>query len=131
LLLINVGCCSSCAQVFGVGIDNPYRIRPFLGAKVPVNSSFSPLIQLYNPHGSVLQVCLPTYLSTHLLGEFVVLNISTLPSFIYDWDPVKIIYCYIELLMCPRKNYFSRNVVESSVYTVHYRVLIVIWIVGI
>ena len=43
-------------QVFGVGIQNPYRIRPFLGARVPVNSSFSPLIRMYNPHGSVLQV---------------------------------------------------------------------------
>jgi len=44
-------------QVSGVGVQNPYRIRPFLGAKVPVNSSFSPVISMYNPHGSVLQVC--------------------------------------------------------------------------
>jgi len=43
-------------QVSGVGIQNPYRIRPFLGAKVPVNSSFSPVISMYNPHGTVLQV---------------------------------------------------------------------------
>ena len=44
-------------QVFGVGIPNPYRIRPILGAKVPVNSSFSPLIHMHNPHSSTLQVC--------------------------------------------------------------------------
>ncbi|KAK2170432.1 hypothetical protein LSH36_3g30072 [Paralvinella palmiformis] len=43
-------------QVFGVGIPNPYRIRPILGAKVPVNSSFSPLIHMHNPHSSTLQV---------------------------------------------------------------------------
>lgn len=43
-------------QVFGVGIPNPYRIRPFLGAKLPINASFSPLISLYNPHSSTLQV---------------------------------------------------------------------------
>jgi len=44
-------------QVSGFGIQNPYRIRPFLGAKVPVNSSFSPVISMYNPHRTVLQVC--------------------------------------------------------------------------
>lgn len=43
-------------QVFGVGVPNPYRIRPFVGAKMPVNSSFSPLIHMHNPHNSILQV---------------------------------------------------------------------------
>ncbi|XP_064610189.1 transmembrane protein 131-like isoform X2 [Liolophura sinensis] len=43
-------------QVFGVGVPNPYRLRPYLGAKVPVNSSFSPLIHMHNPHSSTLQV---------------------------------------------------------------------------
>ncbi|XP_071088410.1 transmembrane protein 131-like isoform X1 [Haliotis cracherodii] len=43
-------------QVFGVGIPNPYRLRPYLGARVPINSSFSPLIQMHNPHNRRLQV---------------------------------------------------------------------------
>uniref|UniRef100_A0A4W4G610 Transmembrane protein 131 n=1 Tax=Electrophorus electricus TaxID=8005 RepID=A0A4W4G610_ELEEL len=43
-------------QVFGVGIPNPYRLRPFVGARVPVNSSFSPLINIFNPHSEPLQV---------------------------------------------------------------------------
>ncbi|XP_013418594.1 transmembrane protein 131-like isoform X2 [Lingula anatina] len=43
-------------QVFGVGIPNPYRLRPFLGARVPLNSSFSPLIHMHNPHSTALQV---------------------------------------------------------------------------
>ncbi|GAB1597873.1 transmembrane protein 131-like isoform X1 [Argonauta hians] len=43
-------------QVFGVGIPNPYRLRPYLGAKVPLNSSFSSLIEMHNPHSSTLQV---------------------------------------------------------------------------
>uniref|UniRef100_A0A8C1ZB82 Transmembrane protein 131 n=1 Tax=Cyprinus carpio TaxID=7962 RepID=A0A8C1ZB82_CYPCA len=43
-------------QVFGVGIPNPYRLRPFVGARVPVNSSFSPLISIFNPHSEPLQV---------------------------------------------------------------------------
>ncbi|KAG5276018.1 hypothetical protein AALO_G00127020 [Alosa alosa] len=43
-------------QVFGVGIPNPYRLRPFIGARVPVNSSFSPLINIHNPHSEPLQV---------------------------------------------------------------------------
>ncbi|XP_036309799.1 transmembrane protein 131 isoform X2 [Pipistrellus kuhlii] len=42
-------------QVFGVGVPNPYRLRPFLGARVPVNSSFSPLINIHNPHSEPLQ----------------------------------------------------------------------------
>ncbi|XP_057696827.1 transmembrane protein 131 isoform X2 [Corythoichthys intestinalis] len=43
-------------QVFGVGIPNPYRLRPFVGARVPVNSSFSPLINIHNPYSEPLQV---------------------------------------------------------------------------
>ncbi|TRY89294.1 hypothetical protein DNTS_003463 [Danionella cerebrum] len=43
-------------QVFGVGIPNPYRLRPFVGARVPVNSSFSPLISIFNPFSEPLQV---------------------------------------------------------------------------
>ncbi|XP_005995907.1 transmembrane protein 131 isoform X2 [Latimeria chalumnae] len=43
-------------QVFGVGIPNPYRLRPFIGARVPVNSSFSPLINIHNPHSEPLLV---------------------------------------------------------------------------
>ncbi|KAG8452178.1 hypothetical protein GDO86_004101 [Hymenochirus boettgeri] len=43
-------------QVFGIGIPNPYRLRPFIGARVPVNSSFSPLINIHNPHSEPLQV---------------------------------------------------------------------------
>ncbi|XP_036835324.1 transmembrane protein 131 isoform X3 [Oncorhynchus mykiss] len=43
-------------QVFGVGIPNPYRLRPFIGARVPVNGSFSPLINIHNPHSEPLQV---------------------------------------------------------------------------
>ncbi|KAK6172925.1 hypothetical protein SNE40_016488 [Patella caerulea] len=43
-------------QVFGVGVPNPYRLRPYLGARVPVNSTFSPLIQMHNPHSTKLQV---------------------------------------------------------------------------
>ncbi|KAK1897076.1 Transmembrane protein 131 [Dissostichus eleginoides] len=43
-------------RVFGVGIPNPYRLRPFIGARVPVNSSFSPLINIHNPYSEPLQV---------------------------------------------------------------------------
>ncbi|XP_052281424.1 LOW QUALITY PROTEIN: transmembrane protein 131-like [Dreissena polymorpha] len=43
-------------QVFGVGTSNPYRLRPYLGARVPVNRSFAPLINMHNPHSTTLQV---------------------------------------------------------------------------
>ena len=66
-------CCRCLVQVFGVGIPNPYRLRPFIGARVPVNSSFSPLINIHNPHSEPLQVTLttvqplPPQNTTHLL----------------------------------------------------------------
>ncbi|XP_064866052.1 transmembrane protein 131 [Oncorhynchus nerka] len=43
-------------QVFGVGIPNPYRLRPFIGARVPVNGSFHPLINIHSSHSELLQV---------------------------------------------------------------------------
>ncbi|XP_022100300.1 transmembrane protein 131-like isoform X2 [Acanthaster planci] len=43
-------------QVFGVGVPNPYRLRPFVGAKVPINTSYSPLITMHNPYSSGLMV---------------------------------------------------------------------------
>lgn len=43
-------------NVFGVGTPNPYRVRPLVGARLPLNSSFSPLIHMHNPHSWPLQV---------------------------------------------------------------------------
>ena len=38
------------------GTPNPYRLRPLVGVKLPINSSFSPLIRLHNPHPEPIQV---------------------------------------------------------------------------
>lgn len=65
-------------QVFGVGIPNPYRLRPFIGARVPVNSSFSPLINIHNPFSEPLQVNLST---KHVRGMLFVLFESVLDVF--------------------------------------------------
>lgn len=43
-------------QVRAVGTGNPYRLRPLVGVRMPLNSSYSPLIQLHNPHPHALQV---------------------------------------------------------------------------
>ena len=43
-------------QVFGVGTGNPYRLKPLIGARVPVNSSFSPVIKMHNPFSRSLRV---------------------------------------------------------------------------
>ncbi|RWS31127.1 transmembrane protein 131-like isoform X4 [Leptotrombidium deliense] len=43
-------------QVSAIGVANPYRLRPLVGAKVPLNSSYSPVIHIYNPHSSTLQL---------------------------------------------------------------------------
>ncbi|XP_066949004.1 transmembrane protein 131 isoform X11 [Macrobrachium rosenbergii] len=42
--------------VRAVGTGNPYRLRPLVGVRMPLNSSYSPLIQLHNPHPRSLQV---------------------------------------------------------------------------
>jgi len=43
-------------NVFGTGTPNPYRIKPLVGIRMPLNSSYSPLIELHNPHPSTIQV---------------------------------------------------------------------------
>uniref|UniRef100_A0A4W5K893 Transmembrane protein 131 n=1 Tax=Hucho hucho TaxID=62062 RepID=A0A4W5K893_9TELE len=76
-------------QVFGVGIPNPYRLRPFIGARVPVNGSFSPLINIHNPHSEPLQVtnihnphstslsyCLWRWRSPQVLDQFIILSVE-------------------------------------------------------
>ena len=44
-------------QVEGVGEPNPFRLRSLLGARIPVNATYSPLISMYNPFSTSLQVC--------------------------------------------------------------------------
>nr|XP_046155580.1 transmembrane protein 131 isoform X2 [Oncorhynchus gorbuscha] len=41
--------------VFTYQVFNAYRLRPFIGARVPVNGSFSPLINIHSPHSEPLQ----------------------------------------------------------------------------
>ena len=43
-------------SLFGVGIESPYRIRPFLGARIPLNESYEPKILIYNPESAIMQI---------------------------------------------------------------------------
>ncbi|XP_043192988.1 transmembrane protein 131-like [Amphibalanus amphitrite] len=43
-------------KVKAEGTPNPYRLKPLVGVKMPLNSSYSPLIEMYNPHKTPLQV---------------------------------------------------------------------------
>ncbi|XP_076231606.1 transmembrane protein 131 isoform X2 [Calliopsis andreniformis] len=43
-------------QVKGVSISSPYRLRPVVGVKLPLNATFTPLIYMHNPHAKTLQV---------------------------------------------------------------------------
>lgn len=42
--------------VNGIGARNPYRLKPILNARIPINSSFSSQLLLHNPHNVSLQV---------------------------------------------------------------------------
>jgi hypothetical protein len=42
--------------VYGQGILNPYRLQPFVGAKVPADVTYRPPIEIYNPHDTPLHV---------------------------------------------------------------------------
>jgi len=44
------------SQAQGIGTGNPFRLRSLLGAKIPVNATYSPLISMYNPYSHALQV---------------------------------------------------------------------------
>ncbi|XP_015599442.1 transmembrane protein 131 isoform X2 [Cephus cinctus] len=43
-------------QVKGISISSPYRLRPVVGVKLPLNASFTPLIYMHNPHAEAMQV---------------------------------------------------------------------------
>lgn len=43
-------------QVSAYGEVSPFRIRPLIGARVPLNSSFASLIYVYNPFSTPLQL---------------------------------------------------------------------------
>ncbi|XP_058800553.1 transmembrane protein 131 isoform X2 [Phymastichus coffea] len=43
-------------QVKGVSVSSPYRLRPVVGVKLPINASFTPLIYIHNPHSEPMQV---------------------------------------------------------------------------
>ncbi|KAK2580317.1 hypothetical protein KPH14_012554 [Odynerus spinipes] len=43
-------------QVRGISISSPYRLRPVVDVKLPLNASFTPLIYMHNPHPESLQV---------------------------------------------------------------------------
>ncbi|VDD93739.1 unnamed protein product [Enterobius vermicularis] len=40
----------------GIGSGNPYRLRPLVGARVPLNGTFVSAVRLYNPHSTTLHV---------------------------------------------------------------------------
>ncbi|KAJ9592481.1 hypothetical protein L9F63_015897, partial [Diploptera punctata] len=43
-------------QVKGASVSSPYRLRPLVGVRVPLNSTYSPLIYMHNPHSTPMQI---------------------------------------------------------------------------
>uniref|UniRef100_A0A0N4UMJ2 TMEM131_like domain-containing protein n=1 Tax=Dracunculus medinensis TaxID=318479 RepID=A0A0N4UMJ2_DRAME len=42
--------------VKGKGVSNPYRLRPFISARIPLNGTFVSSIKLHNPHSEMLLI---------------------------------------------------------------------------
>lgn len=40
----------------GYGLPNPYRLKPLVGARIPVNGTYEPLITMHNTHDTRIQV---------------------------------------------------------------------------
>ena len=43
-------------QIHAQGVANPYRLHPFLSAKLPTGATYSPPIQVHNPHETTLLI---------------------------------------------------------------------------
>lgn len=57
-------------QVKGASVYSPYRLRPIVGIKLPLNATFSPFIYMHNPHTEAIQVSFfsqDTFMSCFLL----------------------------------------------------------------
>ncbi|KAG8040324.1 hypothetical protein G9C98_000895 [Cotesia typhae] len=55
-LLIHTSTGSLKYHVKGLSISSPYRLKPVIGVKLPLNASFTPLIYMHNPHSETIQV---------------------------------------------------------------------------
>nr|CAD7393566.1 unnamed protein product [Timema cristinae] len=42
-------------KVKGSSVFSPYRLRPMVGIHIPLNSTFLPLLSIYNPHSTAIQ----------------------------------------------------------------------------
>lgn len=43
-------------KVKGASISSPYRLRPLVGIRVPLNATYAPLISIHNPHTTPMQI---------------------------------------------------------------------------
>ncbi|XP_066999356.2 transmembrane protein 131 [Anabrus simplex] len=43
-------------KVKGASVSSPYRLRPLVGVRIPLNSTYSPLIFMHNPHATPMQI---------------------------------------------------------------------------
>ena len=74
-------------KVMGVGVENLYKLKPILNARIPVNSSYTTVINLYNPHNTSLQLLEIFTSDDDLHIEFPTMLLDYHPYDIFNLDP--------------------------------------------
>lgn len=73
--------------VRATGMPNPYRLKPLVGVKMPINSSYSPLIEMHNPHSEPIQVltcCISQWMLTQVRESIIVWLTYSLTGLVFS-----------------------------------------------
>ncbi|CAG9763470.1 unnamed protein product [Ceutorhynchus assimilis] len=88
-------------KVKAFGTFNNYRVRPIVGVKLPINSTFTPVIYMHNPHSEPIQVYNIWWLAPYMLQ-----NVKTYFSRIKLHNPQEILIVPLEVEVTQGQNIF-------------------------